>query len=219
MRTDLEAPKHRGISFLLFDMESPGVSTSPIKLISGTSPFCQTFFDDVKVPKENLVGELNKGWSIAKRLLQHERAMISTIGNRFGNRVENIEEAAKQYVGVSNEGLDDPVLRDTIAQHKMDEHAFTLTQIRAAEESAAGMSAGATSSMFKYYGTELNKRRQELMLQVMGTQGLGWEGEDFDARELQTTRSWLRSKANSIEGGTSEIQLNIIAKRVLGLPD
>ena len=219
VRTDREAPKHRGISFLLFDMESPGVSTSPIKLISGVSPFCQTFFDNVKVPKENLVGELNNGWTIAKRLLQYERAMISTIGSRFGNRIENIEDAAKHYIGVSNEGLDDPVLRDEIAKHKMDEHAFSLTQTRAADESAAGMSAGATSSMFKYYGTELNKRRQELMLQVMGSQGLGWEGDSFNERELQTTRSWLRSKANSIEGGTSEIQLNIIAKRVLGLPD
>jgi len=219
VRTDRDAPRHRGISFLLFDMESPGVSTSPIKLISGASPFCQTFFDDVKVPKENLIGELNDGWTIAKRLLQHERAMISTIGSRFGNRMENIEETAKQYIGVGNDGLADPVLRDTISHHKMDEQAFSLTQARAAEESVAGMSAGATSSMFKYYGTELNKRRQELMLQVMGSQGLGWEGEGFEAKELQTTRSWLRSKANSIEGGTSEIQLNIIAKRVLGLPD
>ena len=219
VRTDREAPKHKGISFLLFDMESAGVTTSPIKLISGVSPFCQTFFDDVRVPKENLVGELNTGWGIAKRLLQHERAMISSIGSRFGGSSQSLEDIAKRYIGVTNDGLADPVLRESIARQKMDEHAFALTQARAAQESEAGMAGGAASSMFKYYGTELNKRRQELMMEIKGSQSLGWEGEGFDEGELQTTRSWLRSKANSIEGGTSEIQLNIIAKRVLGLPD
>ena len=219
VRTDPQAPKHKGISFLLFDMESEGVTTSPIKLISGVSPFCQTFFDDVRVPKENLVGELNTGWSIAKRLLQHERAMISSIGSRFGSVSESLEDTAKRYIGVTNDGLAEPVLRDSISRHKMDDHAFALTQERAAQESEAGMAGGAASSMFKYYGTELNKRRQELVMEIKGSQGLGWEGEGFDESELQTTRSWLRSKANSIEGGTSEIQLNIIAKRVLGLPD
>ena len=219
VRTDRDAPKHLGISFLLFDMTSAGVTTSPIKLISGVSPFCQTFFDDVKVPKENLVGELNGGWNIAKRLLQHERAMISNIGSRFWNSPDKLEDIAKHYVGVSNDGIADPLLRDAIAQHKMDDHAFSLTQALAAEASEAGMAGGATSSMFKYYGTELNKRRQELMLESMGSQSLGWEGDGFETQELQATRSWLRSKANSIEGGTSEIQLNIIAKRVLGLPD
>ena len=219
VRTDREAPKHRGISFLLFDMATPGVSTSPIKLISGVSPFCQTFFDDVKVPKKDLIGELNTGWTIAKRLLQHERAMVSNIGSRHWNTSENLEDVAKRYIGVTNEGLADPVLREAIARHKMDDHAFALTQERAGQESNEGMAVGATSSMFKLYGTELNQRRQELLLEVKGSQGLGWEGEGFDPQELQTTRSWLRSKANSIEGGTSEIQLNIIAKRVLGLPD
>lgn len=219
VRTNVEVPKHQGISFLLFDMQSPGVSTSPIKLISGASPFCQTFFDDVKVPKGNLVGERNGGWQIAKRLLQHERAMVSNIGNRFWNSPETLEEVAKRYVGLNNEGLADPTLRDAITRQKMDEQAFALTQARAEQESAEGMALGATSSMFKYYGTELNKRRQELMLEVKGSQALGWEGEGFDEAELQATRSWLRSKANSIEGGTSEVQLNIIAKRVLGLPD
>ena len=219
VRTDFEAPKHQGISFLLFDMTSEGVSTQPIRLISGASPFCQTFFDNVKVPKENLVGELNKGWTIAKRLLQHERAMIATIGRRFGTTVAPVEALAKRYVGETNEGIADAVLRDKIAQHQMDTHAFALTTERAAEEAKAGMADGAASSMFKYYGTELNKRRYELLLETMGTQSLGWQGDGFDNQELTTTRQWLRSKANSIEGGTTEVQLNVIAKRVLGLPD
>ena len=219
VRTDPDAPKHQGISFLLFDMASEGVSTKPIKLISGASPFCQTFFDNVKVPKAQLVGELNKGWTIAKRLLQHERASIASMGERPGRNTETLHDLAKRYVGESNGGLADAVLRDRIAEHEMSAHAFALTTRRAAAEAKAGMADGAASSMFKYYGTELNKTKYDLMLEVMGSQSLGWEGDAFADAELTTTRSWLRSRANSIEGGTSEVQLNVIAKRVLGLPD
>ena len=133
MRTDADAPKHEGISFLLFDMRSEGVSTKPIQLISGASPFCQTFFDNVKVPKDQLVGELNKGWTIAKRLLQHERASIATMGRRAGGPTETLADIAKRYVGTTNSGIADPVLRDRVAQHTMDSHAFALTTKRAAE--------------------------------------------------------------------------------------
>jgi alkylation response protein AidB-like acyl-CoA dehydrogenase len=221
VRTDPEAPKHQGISFLLFDMASEGVSTSPIRLISGASPFCQTFFDDVRVPKENLVGELNQGWTIAKRLLQHERKMISGIGgiSAVGRSGRGVEDIAKEYVGETDGRIADPVLRDRVARHVMDDRAFQLTLARAGEEAKAGRPNPSLASLFKYYGTEQNKRKYELLLELMGAQALGWEGEGFSERELGTTRQWLRSKANSIEGGTSEVQLNIIAKRVLGLPD
>lgn len=221
VRTEPDAPKHQGISFLLFDMESPGVSTSPIRLISGSSPFCQTFFDNVEVPRENLVGERGKGWSIAKRLLQHERQMISGIGGNsaLGASPSALENLAKQYVGERDGRVADPVLRDRIAAHRMNDHAFRLTTARAFEEAKAGRSDGNLSAMFKYYGSEQNKRKFELMLEILGTQALGWSGPGFDDRELDITRQWLRSKANSIEGGTSEVQLNIIAKRVLDLPD
>jgi len=219
VRTDPDAPKHQGISFLLFDMRSAGVSTTPIRLISGASPFCQTFFDNVEVPKNQLVGELNKGWGIAKRLLQHERASIASMGRRPGGSTESVADIAKRYVGESNGGLADPILRDRVAKHMMTAHAFALTTTRASAQANAGMADGATSSMFKYYGTELNKQKYDLLLEVMGTQSLGWEGEEFADDELATTRAWLRSRANSIEGGTSEVQLNIIAKRVLELPD
>ncbi|MEM7408227.1 MAG: acyl-CoA dehydrogenase family protein [Pseudomonadota bacterium] len=220
VRTDFDAPKHEGISFLLFDMASEGVTTRPIQLISGASPFCQTFFDNVKVPKAQLVGELNKGWTIAKRLLQHERASIASIGTgRPGASDETLADVAKAYIGETNGGIADPVMRDKIAEHAMSAHAFGLTTRRAAAEAKAGMADGAASSMFKYYGTELNKRRMDLKLEVMGTQGIGWEGDGFSDEELKSMRYWLRTRANSIEGGTSEVQLNIIAKRVLGLPD
>jgi alkylation response protein AidB-like acyl-CoA dehydrogenase len=226
VRTDSEVPKHSGISFILFDMQSVGVTTKPIQLISGSSPFCETFFDDVKVPAANLVGELNGGWTIAKRLLQHERTMISSFGLASGqsdrggttSTVSSLEGAAMHYRGDSGR-LSDPVLRDDIAKFKIDSEAFAFTSQRSIEESKQGQGPNATSSMLKYYGCELNKRRYELMLRAMGSQGLGWEGEGFADDELKITREWLRSKANSIEGGTAEVQLNVIAKRVLGLPD
>lgn len=226
VRTDFDVPKHAGISFILFDMASEGISTKPIQLISGSSPFCETFFDDVRVPAKNLVGRLNEGWTIAKRLLQHERTMISGFGLSEGqsdnggttSTVASLEGAAMHYRG-DKEKLSDPVLRDQIARFKIDSEAFAFTSRRSVEESKQGQGPNATSSMLKNYGCELNKRRYELMLQAIGSQGLGWEGEGFSDEELQITREWLRSKANSIEGGTSEVQLNVIAKRVLGLPD
>lgn len=225
VRTDFEVPKHSGISFILFDMASEGVSTKAIQLISGSSPFCETFFDDVKVPVDNLVGQLNDGWTIAKRLLQHERTMISGFGLSSGqadrggvtSTLDSLEGAAKHYRG-DQDRISDPVLRDAIAQFKIDSDAFAFTSQRSVEETRKG-GPNATSSMLKYYGCELNKRRYELLLRSLGSQSLGWEGEGFSSQELQVTREWLRSKANSIEGGTLEVQLNIIAKRVLGLPD
>ncbi|MEM9620880.1 MAG: acyl-CoA dehydrogenase family protein [Pseudomonadota bacterium] len=221
VRTDTDAPKHEGISFLLFDMESEGVTTSPIQLISGASPFCQTFFDNVKVPKSQLVGELNKGWTIAKRLLQHERQMVSGIGGNsaLGGSGSQLEDIAKQYVGEEQGRIVDPAIRADVCAHRMDDKAFQLTLGRSSEEARAGQADGNLASMFKYYGTEQNKRKYEQMLNLMGSQAVGWGGDTFTDKELATTRQWLRSKANSIEGGTSEVQLNVIAKRVLGLPD
>ena len=221
VRTRPDVPKHEGISFLLFDMASEGVSTSPIELISGSSPFCQTFFDNVKVPKANLVGDLNKGWTIAKRLLQHERQMVAGIGgmSALGGTGRRIEDIAKKYVGEEQGRIADPVIRSNVIEQRINDRSFQLTMARSGEEAKAGTSDGNLASLFKYFGTEQNKRKYELMLECMGTQSIGWEGDSFNNRELATTRQWLRSKANSIEGGTSEVQLNVIAKRVLGLPD
>jgi len=213
------ASKQGGISFLLFDMASAGVEARPIRLISGASVFCETFFTDVRVPKGNLVGGLNEGWTIAKKLLQHERGMISEIGRVLGAAVPPVDVVARRYLAAADGRLADPVLRDAVARHVMDDHAFQLSLTRAAEESDAGAANGGLSSLFKYYGTEQNKRKFELILKCAGQAALGWEGEGYDDEELLICRSWLRSKGNSIEGGTSEIQLNVIAKRVLGLPD
>ena len=228
VRTDFDVPKHSGISFILFDMQTPGVTTKPIKLISGNSVFCETFFDDVRVPARNVIGRLNDGWTIAKRLLQHERTMISGFGlssgrNSRGGLGGSLEQTAMTYRGDTGK-LSDPVLRDKIAQFKIDSEAFAFTSQRSAQEAKLSKGPNATSSMLKNYGCELNKRRFELLLQAAGTQALGWEsltadGSDFASEELAVAREWLRSKGNSIEGGTYEVQLNVIAKRVLGLPD
>ena len=215
VRTDNSGSKHGGISFVLFDMATPGVTTRPIKLISGSSPFCETFFDDVKVLKKNLMGEEGKGWTIAKYLLTHEREMISGFGSTSG---KTLGEQAVETMGVDASGrLSNSILRQNIAQYQLDTRAFAATMSRVGDEAKAGKGLGPASSIFKYYGTELNKRRNELNLAIGGEAALGWAGEAYDGGLV--SRAWLRSKGNSIEGGTTEVQLNIISKRVLGLPD
>jgi len=214
VRTD-NAKKHTGISFVLFDMASPGVSTKPILLISGKSPFCETFFDNVRVEKRNLVGTLNAGWDVAKYLLTHERAMIGSIGDRTAAKPLGQVAAAK--IGVDAQGrLADPLLRAQIAEFEADEAAFRLMMERAGDLGKARQGHPAMSSMLKYYGAELNKRRWELMVSAGGIPALEWDSER--SRHGLVARTWLRTKGNSIEGGTSEVQLNVISKRILELP-
>jgi alkylation response protein AidB-like acyl-CoA dehydrogenase len=223
VRTEPQAPKHEGISFVLIDMDQPGVTVRPIKLISGNSPFCETFFDNARVEKQNLVGQLNRGWTVGKRLLQHERSSISGLnsGGRRGryDGMRELPDLAREYIGLENGKLRDPTLRTGIVTNDMNQRAFGLTQQRAMAENDSGGTPTFATSVFKYYGSELGKERLELQLQAMGTQSLGWEGDMFTEEERTLTRTWLRSKASSIAGGSSEIQLNIVAKRVLGLPD
>ncbi|MEP6388526.1 MAG: acyl-CoA dehydrogenase family protein [Halioglobus sp.] len=215
VRTDNTGTKHEGISFVLFDMDQPGVEARPIKLISGSSPFCETFFDNARADKANLIGEEGKGWTIAKYLLTHEREMISGMG---GAPKKSLGEAAVEMMGADEQGrLSNGILRQNLAQYQLDTVVFGATMARIGDEVKSGQGLGPASSIFKYYGTELNKRRNELNLAVGGEEALGWEGEAY--RGGQVVRDWLRSKGNSIEGGTTEVQLNIVSKRVLGLPD
>jgi alkylation response protein AidB-like acyl-CoA dehydrogenase len=218
VRTDFAAAKHNGITFLLMDMTSSGVTVQPIKLISGYSPFCETFLSDVRVPVGNVVGTVNAGWTMAKALLGHERTMIA---DAFKERDEakKLIDLARRHVGGDGGTIADAGIRDRVTQIEMDQACLDLTLARSRDNMKAGHKPGPETSIFKYYGTELNMRRRELMVKICGPQGIGWEGPGFDEDELTLTRGWLRSRGNSIEGGTSEIQLNIIAKRVLGLPD
>ncbi|WP_315744222.1 MULTISPECIES: acyl-CoA dehydrogenase family protein [unclassified Bradyrhizobium] len=215
VRTDPAAKKHDGISFILFDMTSKGVSTKPILLISGRSPFCETFFDNVRVPKANVVGQINRGWDVAKYLLQHERAMISGMGERSAGRP--LGQIAADSIGSDGQGrLDDAVLRGQIATFEVDEAALAAAAERMTDLAKAGQGHPAFSSAMKYYGTELNKRRYELLMSAGGIDVLEWESDR--SREGARPRAWLRTKANSIEGGTSEVMLGIVAKRILDLP-
>ena len=217
VRTD-NTKKHEGISFILFDMNSPGVETRPIKLISGNSPFCETFFTDVKVPKNQLVGKLNGGWEIAKRLLQYERQNISSGGFGAGGGYD-LEDAAKDYVGLEHGKIADADLRSRITQHKMEQRAFALTVRRIQEESKSQKGPSPATSIIKYAAAKLNQDRTELLVETLGHQGLGWDGDGYKPEEIMATRGMLRAKGNSIEGGTSEINLNVVSKRVLGLLD
>jgi alkylation response protein AidB-like acyl-CoA dehydrogenase len=196
-------------------MHQPGVTTRPIRLISGASPFCETFFDGARAEKRNLVGQPGQGWTIAKYLLTHEREMISGFGTAPG---KSLGAAALEHFGADEGGrLRNGILRQDIARYQLDAMAFAATMARVGDEVQAGQGLGPASSIFKYYGTELNKRRNELNLAIGGEKTLGWSGDEYDGGSV--VRSFLRSKGNSIEGGTSEVQLNIVAKRVLGLPD
>jgi alkylation response protein AidB-like acyl-CoA dehydrogenase len=215
VRTDPAAKKHDGISFILFDMASKGVSTKPILLISGRSPFCETFFDDVRVPKSHVVGQVNRGWDVAKYLLQHERAMISGMGERGVGRP--LGQVAADSIGADEQGrLEDPILRGQIATFEIDEAALAAAAERMVDLAKAGQGHPAFSSAMKYYGTELNKRRYEILMSAGGIDALEWESER--SRGGARSRAWLRTKANSIEGGTSEVMLGIVAKRILDLP-
>ena len=221
VRTDT-TKKHEGISFVLIDMSSPGVETRPIKLISGESPFCETFFTGVKIPKGALVGQLNGGWEIAKRLLQYERQNISAgfgEGGSAGGASGDLSVVAKDYMGLDSGKLADVDLRRRITENKMNFQALRQTIARTAAESRASNGPSAATSIIKYAAAEFAKERSELMVEAMGGAGLGWSGDGFSDAERLAVRGWLRTKANSIEGGTSEVNLNVVAKRVLGLPD
>lgn len=223
VRTDPDAPKHEGISFVLLDMHQTGVSVKPIGLISGSSPFCETFLDNAIAHREDLVGELNKGWAIGKRLLQFERSGIgglSGAANRKKVVKKNvIADLAKQYIGTANGKIADTEYRDKILKQTMTEKAFQLTTARVVQENQSGQTPGATTSIFKLVGSTLARESASLKSELMGVQGLGWEGQGFESSELEATRNWLNSRAVTIYGGTNEVQMNIIGKRVLGLPD
>jgi alkylation response protein AidB-like acyl-CoA dehydrogenase len=222
VRTD-PTKKHEGISFLLIDMKTPGIEVRPIRLISGNSPFCETFFTDVKVPKENLVGPLGGGWTIAKRLLQHERGGLAGGGGGGGRGnlfTGPVSDLAKAYVGADGEGrIDDPDLRSRIARHEIEARAFQLTALRSMSEAKSNSGPSTATSIMKNAGTKVAQDRHELTLEILGTQGLGWEGEGFKSEELAAVRGWLGGKAFTIYGGSAEIQNNIISKRILDLPD
>jgi alkylation response protein AidB-like acyl-CoA dehydrogenase len=223
VRTDPKARKHEGISMLMIPMHQPGVEPRPIRLINDSSPFCETFFTDAQAPKENLVGPLNGGWTVGKRLLQHERSGISGAGGasaRPSMAGGPLNEMATKYVGVDEDGrLADTDLRRRLTDHLMEARAFSLTGRRLAVEDRSNRGPTASSSILKNVGSKVRVDSAELALEIMGHQGVGWGGDDFTPDEVAIVRTWLGGKAGTIAGGSYEVQNNIISKRILGLPD
>tara|TARA_B100000686_G_scaffold39669_1_gene41090 strand:+ start:784 stop:1995 length:1212 start_codon:yes stop_codon:yes gene_type:complete len=221
VRTDSKAGKRDGISFVLLPMDQAGVETRPIKLIAGASPFCETYFNDAAADKKDLLGNLNDGWSVIKRLLQHERQ--SQTGSRSAgtaSKPEPIQDMALRYAGVDEKGrLADPDLRGRIANYLMDASAHSLTIARITAEAKGNVNVSAAASILKNSATQVAQTKAELTVELMGTQGLGWEGNDFTQQELGHVREWLSGKAMSIYGGSFEVQNNIISKNILGLPE
>lgn len=220
VRTDSNAKKRDGISFVMLPMAQEGVTTKPIKLISGSSPFCETFFNNARADKADLLGDLNDGWSVVKRLLQHER-QSQTSGSRDDHSdKETLADTAKRYVGEDSEGrLADADLRVRLANHLMDAKAHSLTIGRITAEARGNVEVSAAASILKNSATDVSQTRSELLLELMGSQGLGWEGDKFSEDELEHVRQWLWGKAISIYGGSAEVQKNIISKNILGLPE
>ncbi|HEU0196649.1 MAG TPA: acyl-CoA dehydrogenase family protein [Nevskiaceae bacterium] len=218
VRTDPKAPKKQeGISFVLIDMKSPGVSVKPIELISGKSAFCQVFFDNVRVPARQLVGPLNSGWTVAKRLMQHERAAMSKFSEGAAPSTDLLE-VARPLLRDATGQVRDPELRTRLARELMDEQAFSLTSRRLAEQMLAHEDVRGLASIMKVVQTEQEQRKYSLLVDLMGSRGLSWAGDGFTTDEHDACHNWLLSKTYTLGGGTSEIQLNIIAKRTLGLP-
>jgi len=220
VRTDFDAPKHEGISFILFPMDQPGVEVAPLQLIDGTAHFSQVFFDGARASADQVIGPLNGGWTVAKRLLQHERSTDgSSEGGIAGASKETIVEFVKREVGLEAGVLADATLRERLAAQEIDKRSLGLTMRRAAEEARAGQKNRDIGSLGKFRWANMVKNEQDIALEAAGSQGLGWEGPGFEKAQLERTRKWLTTRSDSIWGGTNEIQLNVIAKRVLGLPE
>jgi len=221
VRTDFDVAKRDGISFLMMDMNQTGIETRPIRLIGGASPFCETFFNDARAEKNEMLGPLNGGWTVGKRLLQHERqSQTGGSSGGGGGQRKSLRETAKDYVGVDERGrLDDPDLRARLADHMMNARAHALTIERIVAEARGNAKVSAAASILKNAASVVAQNRAELMLELTGHQGLGWEGDGYSGEELEAVRNWLSGKAMSIYGGSFEIQNNIIAKNILGLPE
>ncbi|MDB5480536.1 MAG: Acyl-CoA dehydrogenase [Caulobacteraceae bacterium] len=213
VRTDT-SKKHEGISFVLINMRQPGVETRPIRLIAGNSPFCETFFTGARVEKNDMVGPWNGGWTVGKRLLQHERSGQG--GGRVMGGGARLPDLFETYWGDAD-GQDD--VRTRMVANMVEAKAHALTMQRAVNDARGNLNPSATTSIMKNSGTRIGQEKAELTLEMMGAQGLGWDGDDFTADERAAVRNWLSGKATTIYGGSFEIQNNIISKRILGLPD
>ena len=220
VRTDKDVPKHEGISFMLLPMDQPGVDVRPIPLLSGVSTFNDTFFDNAVADRNDLVGELNRGWTVGKRLLQHERSgMESLLAGSTSKKDESLLGIAKEYLGVTDGKLAEPLTRDEIVTYQMNSESLQLTRKRVVEETQSGATPGPATSIFKVISSELEQKNYDLITKVRGSRGFGVDELEFSEQERTIVKQFFFTRAASIYSGSNEVQRNIIAKRVLGLPD
>lgn len=210
--------KHEGISFVLMDLKNPGITVEPITLLNGNADFCQTFFDDAQVSLDHVLGEVDQGWSVAKYLLVFERMAMGELESSFASPKPALKDLAQQYLDSQDPAYS--YLRNQVSASVMNNHAVNLTSARV-EEEFAHSEAGAmnTAGIMKYIKTEDEKAKLQLSAELMGCRGFGWKDSAFSEIEQQAASDWLNVYGLTIAGGTTEIQLNVIAKRTLGLPD
>lgn len=220
VRTSPDKSKHDGISLVLVDMNQPGVVVSPIPLISGASPFCETLFEDAVISVNDVIGGVDNGWTVGKRLLQFERsthAGINISGSQGGRQEDSkMPDLVKEYVPMKNGKLVDQGIRNDLLSFEMNGHAQRITQRRAIAE-LNSRAPGFASSAVKLTNALNIQAGDELVMAAMGNAAMGWDADTNSA--TGKTKEFLYNKSLTIAGGTKEVQLNIIAKRVLGLPD
>jgi alkylation response protein AidB-like acyl-CoA dehydrogenase len=220
VRTDPDAPKHKGLSFLLIDMNSPGVSIRPLKQISGENEFNETFFDDVRVPVKNLVGDVNQGWQIAMTTLAYERGPEDALARqiRFKQELNTLLKTVARKQRGATMAIDDPVLRDRLGKSIIEMEIMRLSCLRSFSRSLKGEPRGADASMMKLYWSHAAQEMYESALSALGPEAMISGNDPLSAARGRFQLSYLHSKAFSIYSGSSEIQRNIIGERVLGLP-
>jgi len=219
VRTDAKGKKQEGISFLLIDMKTPGIEVKPMLTIGGTPAFCETFFTNVVVPADNLVGPEGGGWTLAKALLGHERTLIASVG-ASGRAVKRVKRIAEETRASGRRLIDDPLVRSRIAALEIRLRGLQMANYRALAGAQHGKAPGPESSILKLRGSEVTQQCFELAMELMGEDALTWFNEPGVVPPIEewVPSSFCYTRATTIYGGSNEIQKNVIAKYILGLP-
>jgi len=220
VRTDPDAPKHKGLSFLLIDMSSPGISIRPLRQISGECEFNETFFDDVEVPAENIVGDINDGWRIAMTTLAYERGPEDALGRqvRFKQELDKLIASTITIQADKGRAIDDPVTRQKLARSVVEVELMRLNAVRTFSKYLSGEDRGPDASVIKLYWSHAAQRMYESALDILGPLAPVSGDDPLAVAGGRFQLSYLQSRAFTIYSGSSEIQRNIIGERMLGLP-
>lgn len=220
VRTDPNVPKHKGLSFLLIDMSSPGITIRPLRQISGESEFNETFFDNVEVPAENIVGNINEGWKIAMTTLAYERGPEDALGRqvRFKQELDKLLVTLCQTMQGDRAAIDNPAIRQRLARAITEMEVIRLNALRSFSVFLDGGDRGADASMTKLYWSHAAQNMYEVAMDALGPAAPIAGFDPAGSAHGRFQLSWLQSKAFTIYSGSSEIQRNIIGERVLGLP-